>query len=68
MQATVGDRVCVHSRTVGSPERHGVVVEVRGSNGGPPFVIRWDDGHEALFFPGSDSVLELSRTGMATPA
>jgi hypothetical protein len=59
MQATVGDRVCVHSRVIGQAERHGVVVEVHGEPDGPPYLIRWDDGHEVLFFPGSDSVLEI---------
>jgi len=59
MHATVGDRVCVHSRTVGQAERHGVVVEVRGEPDGPPYLIRWDDGHEALCFPSADSVLEV---------
>jgi hypothetical protein len=59
MHARVGDRVCVRSRTVGQPERHGVVLEARGEGGGPPYVIRWDDGHEGLCFPSSDSVLEV---------
>lgn len=59
MYASVGDRVVVHGRTVGSPERHGIVIEVRGAAGAPPFVVRWDDGHEGLFFPGADSMIEL---------
>ncbi|ONH30599.1 DUF1918 domain-containing protein [Pseudofrankia asymbiotica] len=58
MHAKTGDRVCVHSRIVGQPERHGVILDVRGENG-PPYMIRWDDGHEVMFFPGPDSVLEL---------
>ncbi|OHV39942.1 MULTISPECIES: DUF1918 domain-containing protein [Pseudofrankia] len=58
MHANVGDRVCVHSRTIGQPERHGVVLEARGETG-PPYLIRWDDGHEGLLFPGADSVLEV---------
>jgi hypothetical protein len=58
MHANAGDRVCVHSHSVGQPERHGVVLQVRGA-GGPPYLIRWDDGHEVLFFPGADSVLEI---------
>ncbi|MBL7497532.1 DUF1918 domain-containing protein [Frankia sp. CNm7] len=59
MHANVGDRVCVRSRTIGQSERHGEVLEVRGQPDGPPFLIRWDDGHEVLFFPGADSVLEV---------
>jgi hypothetical protein len=33
--------------------------EVRGPDAGPPFLVRWDDSrHEALFFPGSDTVVD----------
>ncbi|MBL7490285.1 DUF1918 domain-containing protein [Frankia sp. AgB1.9] len=59
MHATAGDRVCVRSRTVGQAERHGVVLEARGKPDGPPYLIRWDDGHEGLCFPSADSVLEI---------
>jgi hypothetical protein len=54
MQATVGDRILVHGRTVGSGEQHGEIVEVRGRNGEPPYLVRFADGHEGLIFPGSD--------------
>jgi hypothetical protein len=59
MQAMIGDRLVVRGRTVGSPERYGVVTEVRGSKDGPPYMVRWDDGHEGLFFPGSDSAVQV---------
>jgi hypothetical protein len=29
------------------------VLEVKGAGGEPPYVVRWDDGHEAVFVPGS---------------
>jgi Domain of unknown function (DUF1918) len=54
MHATVGDRILVHGRTVGSGEQHGEIVEVRGENGEPPYLVRFADGHEGLIFPGSD--------------
>ena len=60
MRASVGDRVCVRGNHVGAAERHGEVREVHGPDGNPPFVVRWDDGHEGLFFPGPDA--ELERT------
>jgi hypothetical protein len=70
MHAMIGDRLVVRGRTVGSPERYGVVTEVRGSADGPPFMVRWDDGHEGLFFPGSDSAVQVRTTpdGEPTPA
>ena len=40
---------------------------VHGPDGAPPYVVRWSDtGHEALFFPGPDSVIhhdESASTG-----
>jgi Domain of unknown function (DUF1918) len=46
----------VRGRRLGQPDRDGVILEVRGTDGGPPYVVRWaEDGHEGLFFPGSDA-------------
>jgi hypothetical protein len=54
MRAVVGDHVTVPGRHVGEAERHGEVLEVRGADGGPPYVVRWDDGHEAIVVPGAE--------------
>jgi hypothetical protein len=54
MQASVGDRILVHGRTVGIPEQMGEIVEVRGKHGEPPYLVRFPDGHETLMFPGPD--------------
>ncbi|MBB5913465.1 hypothetical protein BJY24_002332 [Nocardia transvalensis] len=54
MRANVGDRLLVHSRVVGMPVRTGEIVEVRGDDGNPPFVVRFDDGHESLMYPGPE--------------
>jgi hypothetical protein len=58
MHATVGDRLHVHSRVVGVHEQQAEIVEVRGVNGEPPFLVRFTDGHECLIFPGPDCVVE----------
>lgn len=55
MQANVGDRLVVEGRTVDESRREGEIVEVRGDRGGPPYVVRWSDGHEGLTFPGPDA-------------
>jgi hypothetical protein len=56
MRATVGDRVTVYGRHVEDRVRDGEVIEVRGAEGQPPYLIRWsEDGHQGLFFPGSDA-------------
>ena len=58
MQAIAGDRLHVHSNSVGSPERVAEIVEVRGSDGAPPYLVRFPDGHESLVFPGPDTSVE----------
>jgi hypothetical protein len=57
MQATVGEKVVIHGRYVGSSDRHGEIAEVRGANGEPPYLVRFDDGHESLVFPGPDCTI-----------
>ena len=59
MHARVGDQIRIQGHHVGEPERCGEIRETRGADGGPPFVVRWDDtDHEVLFFPGSDAVID----------
>jgi hypothetical protein len=42
----------------------GEIVEVHGKAGEPPYVVRFDDGHTSLIFPGPDAVIEHpGRTG-----
>jgi Domain of unknown function (DUF1918) len=41
---------------VGTPRRIGIVIEVHGTDGAPPYRVRWlDNGHETLCFPGPDA-------------
>ncbi|GLW67304.1 hypothetical protein Arub01_55470 [Actinomadura rubrobrunea] len=58
MHASVGDRLHVHGKVVGQPDRVGEIIEVRGPDGTPPYVVRFEDGHEGLCFPGPDAVIE----------
>ncbi|SFQ23634.1 protein of unknown function [Amycolatopsis arida] len=54
MRARVGDEILVHGRIVGSGEQRGEIIEVRGDDGQPPYLVRFSDGHEGLVVPGSD--------------
>lgn len=66
MQASVGDRIHVLGTHVSDPEREGEILEVRGENGGPPYLVRWSDtGHEALVFPGPDATIRPASKGRA---
>lgn len=63
MHASVGDRIIIRGTLVGSPERRGEIIEVRGQNGEPPYLVRFGDGHEALTYPGADCVIEPAAAG-----
>jgi hypothetical protein len=58
MDAHVGDRLRIPGRAVGQAPHGAEIVEVRGTDGTPPYLVRFDDGHESLMFPGPDCVLE----------
>lgn len=58
MQANVNDRLVVRSHHIGEADKEAVVLEVRGEDGTPPYLVRWDDGHESLFFPSADTDVE----------
>lgn len=51
MRAEVGDELTVKGRRQGDGERHGEIIKVDGADGAPPYVVRWRDGRETLFFP-----------------
>ncbi len=58
MHAEVGDELTVKGRRQGDAERHGKIIEVHGENGSPPYLVRWRDDRESIFFPSSDSIVE----------
>ncbi len=64
MKAHIGDRIIIPGHRVGEAVRDCEVLEVRGPEGEPPYVVRWrQDGHEALFSPGTDAVLDQAGPG-----
>jgi hypothetical protein len=63
VKATVGDRLVIKATHVDGAVRDGEVVEVRGADGAPPYMVRWSDGHEGLFFPGPDTVVSHDPAG-----
>jgi Domain of unknown function (DUF1918) len=58
MHAEVGDELVVRGRHVGDEERQGVIIEIHGEGGAPPYLVRWKDSHESLFTPSSDTHVE----------
>ena len=59
MKAQKGDRIILTSRHTDQLTRDGEVLEVRGRDGGPPYLVRWTDGHTGLLYPGPGSVLRV---------
>ncbi|MFE2352723.1 DUF1918 domain-containing protein [Streptomyces parvulus] len=58
MQATVGDRIRMRSQSGASAD--GEIVEVKGQNGEPPYLVIFDDGHQSLIYPGPNSDCEIN--------
>ncbi|WP_426361669.1 DUF1918 domain-containing protein [Streptomyces sp. E-08] len=61
MQASVGDRYIGKSRMVGQ-DRVGEIIEVKGPDGMPPYLVRFTDGNESLVNPGPTDVIQPAGT------
>lgn len=58
-QAVVsGTVISVHPHRVGAQRQLAQVLEVLGGEGHRRYRVRWEDGHESIFFPGEDAVIE----------
>jgi Domain of unknown function (DUF1918) len=62
-----GDIVAIHGHHVGEQERTGEVLEVLGEPGHEHFRVRWEDGHESVFYPSSDAVVRPGKTARSKP-
>ena len=70
MHAQVHDRITVLAPNDHQVNRDGEILEVRGTDGAPPYLVRWsDNGHESLYFPGADVLIHHSEpdSGDAQP-
>lgn len=64
MYAEVGDRLVVRSGRLDGPVRDGEIIEVRHTDGSPPYLVRWEDsGGQTLIFPGPDAYVEHFSPG-----
>jgi Ala-tRNA(Pro) deacylase len=50
----------VNGRRVGDKQRTGEILEVLGTPGHAHYRVRWDDGHESLFYPAGDTRVRSS--------
>ncbi len=58
LSAKPGDRLVVRGHHQGELPSEGEIRKVRGEEGAPPYLVRWEDGHEAEVFPGSDMYVQ----------
>jgi rRNA processing protein Gar1 len=56
-----GDLVIVEGHHVGEQRRIGEILEVLGAADHPHYRVRWDDGHESVFYPSSDAIIQHAR-------
>ena len=66
MRASIGDRLHIHTNHIGLDDQYGRIVEIRGANGEPPYLVEFPDGHTSLVFPGPDAVVEPSTPAHGT--
>lgn len=58
MKADVGDWLVIKGTTTELADQRGLITEVHGTDGSPPYVVQWlASGHEATVFPGSDAII-----------
>jgi hypothetical protein len=57
MHAKTGDHIVIETSKRDTRRRHGDVLEVLGDQDSQHYRVRWDDGHESIYFPGPDAQL-----------
>ena len=66
MRASPGDRLLVKERHKGEGDREALIIEVWSEYGRPPYVVRWHDGRQNVFFPASaDTLIAGGPRGLA---
>jgi hypothetical protein len=59
LRASVGDRLVIRGHRLGEIDRDGEILDVLGTDGAPPYLVRWEDsGHVSRLYPGSDAAVQ----------
>jgi Domain of unknown function (DUF1918) len=66
LHAQPGDRLVIRGHHQGEAQRDAEILKVLGEGGGPPYLVRWEDGHESEIFPGSDVFIQHLATSKKT--
>ncbi|HET7567274.1 MAG TPA: YbaK/EbsC family protein [Gaiellaceae bacterium] len=57
VRVSPGDVVEVSGRRVGDRARSGEILEVLGNGDHPHYLVRWEDGHESILYPGEATTI-----------
>jgi hypothetical protein len=60
-KAKVGYLIEIHGHHVGEKGRTGEILEVLGEAEHEHFKVRWEDGHESVFYPSNDATVRPGR-------
>jgi [lysine-biosynthesis-protein LysW]--L-2-aminoadipate ligase len=66
--ARVGDEIVITGHSVGDAPRTAEILEVLGEPGRERFRVRWEDGHESIFFPADDAIIRRPKRTKAAKA
>jgi RimK family alpha-L-glutamate ligase len=55
--ARPGDEIVIAGHSVGETPKTAVILEVLGEPDHVRFRVRWEDGHESIYFPGDDAII-----------
>lgn len=61
MATSAGDRVIVESERTGEAAREGEILQVLGAGEGLHYRVRWNDGHESIFYPSGGSITVVPK-------
>ena len=59
--ARVGDEIVITGHSVGDSPRTAEILEILGESGHERFRVRWEDGHESIFFPADDATIHRPK-------
>ena len=57
----IGDLVVIEGHRVGQGRRRGEVLEVFGEPSHEHYRVRWEDGHETVFYPSNDATIQHAK-------
>jgi hypothetical protein len=68
MKATPGDWLMIEGTHLNDRKRHGLILEVHGPDGAPPYLVRWDDSDtETVVIPSSGAHILTAEQVAQTP-